>query len=221
MALAHVQGLEVVPVGLHLGPLGDLEAEPDEHVLEPLPGLGDDVRPARVAGLPANSVRSSRSASTCRSRATAASSARLASSARGGAPVASLSAWPGLLALVDGGERAELGLQLRQRAPLAEQLGIERGDLVERRRRGDAVECRLPGGTDVVDQRESFRGEPAGTAPGGLGQRRVGGVEIAVPGFTRGDEIGARAARRRPSPASTTAGPWRLRSRAPSWPSPR
>ena len=39
----HVERLEVVPVGLDLGPFGDLEAEADEHVLEPLPGLGDEV----------------------------------------------------------------------------------------------------------------------------------------------------------------------------------
>ena len=37
----HVEGLEVVPVGLDIGSLGDLEAEPDEHVLESLPRLGD------------------------------------------------------------------------------------------------------------------------------------------------------------------------------------
>ena len=46
MADAHVEGLEVVPVGLHLGTLGDLEAEPDEHVLQPFPGLGDEMRAA-------------------------------------------------------------------------------------------------------------------------------------------------------------------------------
>ena len=43
VTLGHVQGLEVVPVGLHLGALGDLEAEPDEHVLQPLPRLGHEV----------------------------------------------------------------------------------------------------------------------------------------------------------------------------------
>ena len=46
VARRHVEGLEVVPVGLHLGALGDREAEPDEHVLQSLPGLGDDVRVA-------------------------------------------------------------------------------------------------------------------------------------------------------------------------------
>ena len=50
MPLAHVEGLEVVPVGLDLGALGDLEAEPDEHVLEPLPGLRDEVGVAAASG---------------------------------------------------------------------------------------------------------------------------------------------------------------------------
>ena len=43
VVLAHVEGAEVVPVGLHLGALGNLEAEADEHVLEPFPRLGDEV----------------------------------------------------------------------------------------------------------------------------------------------------------------------------------
>ena len=43
VALPHVECFEVVPVGLDLGPLGDAEAEPDEHVLEPLPRLRDEV----------------------------------------------------------------------------------------------------------------------------------------------------------------------------------
>ena len=43
MPVPHVQRLEVVPVGLDLGAFGDLEAEADERVLEPFPGLGDEV----------------------------------------------------------------------------------------------------------------------------------------------------------------------------------
>ena len=39
----HVERLEVVPVGLDLGALGDGEAHADEHVLEALPRLGDEV----------------------------------------------------------------------------------------------------------------------------------------------------------------------------------
>ncbi len=39
MALGHVQGLEVEPVGLYLGSLGDREPEADEDILETLPCL--------------------------------------------------------------------------------------------------------------------------------------------------------------------------------------
>ena len=46
VARRHVQGLEVVPIGLDLGPFGDAEPETGEHILEPFPGLGDDVRVA-------------------------------------------------------------------------------------------------------------------------------------------------------------------------------
>ena len=49
MPLAHVERLEVVPVGLDLRTLGDLEAEPDEHVLEPLPCLRHEVSVAAHA----------------------------------------------------------------------------------------------------------------------------------------------------------------------------
>ena len=51
MTLTHVQRLEVVPVGLHLGALGDTEPEPEEDVLEALPGLGDDVEVPTAAGV--------------------------------------------------------------------------------------------------------------------------------------------------------------------------
>ena len=45
-----VEGAEVVPVGLHLGALGDGEAHADEHVLERLDGLGDEVQVAGARG---------------------------------------------------------------------------------------------------------------------------------------------------------------------------
>ena len=46
----HVERLEVVPVGLHLGTLGHREPEPDEDVLEALPRLRDDVGVAAAGG---------------------------------------------------------------------------------------------------------------------------------------------------------------------------
>ena len=42
-----VERLEVVPVGLDLGTLGHGEAHADEDVLEPVPGLGDEVEVPR------------------------------------------------------------------------------------------------------------------------------------------------------------------------------
>ena len=42
----HVEGFEVVPVGLDVLPFGDLEAEPDEDVFEAFPRLRDDMRVA-------------------------------------------------------------------------------------------------------------------------------------------------------------------------------
>ena len=50
VARREVEGAEVVPVGLDLGPLGHGEAEPDEDVLEVLDGLGDEVQVAEAIG---------------------------------------------------------------------------------------------------------------------------------------------------------------------------
>ncbi len=46
MGRGDVEGAEVVPVGLDLGTLGDLEPHADEHVLEGVPGPGDEVEVA-------------------------------------------------------------------------------------------------------------------------------------------------------------------------------
>jgi hypothetical protein len=106
--LAHVERLEVVPVGLDLGALGDLEAEADEHVLEPLPRLGDDVgvpRPGRPRqlgeveplGLDAGGEclgGQRRPSATWTVRSAAANSPPAVDSAASTAWVASLSAWP-------------------------------------------------------------------------------------------------------------------------------
>ena len=45
----HVERLEVVPVGLDLGTLGDGEAQADEDVLEAVVRLGDEVEVAALA----------------------------------------------------------------------------------------------------------------------------------------------------------------------------
>ena len=44
MRVGDVERLEVVPVGLDLGPLGHGEAHADEHVFEAVAGLGDEVQ---------------------------------------------------------------------------------------------------------------------------------------------------------------------------------
>ena len=49
MALGEVQRAEVVPLGLDLGALRHREAHADEDVLEPLPGLGDEVGVTQAA----------------------------------------------------------------------------------------------------------------------------------------------------------------------------
>ena len=46
MRRRHVERLEVVPIGLHFGPLGNLETEAHEHVFESFPGLGHQVSTA-------------------------------------------------------------------------------------------------------------------------------------------------------------------------------
>ena len=137
----HVEGLEVVPVGLDLGPFGDLEAEADEHVLEPLGGLGDEVgvaapgsgqRLGQVEALGRQLQRGGRSA---------ASSARRASRAACTSTMASLTARPAVASLL-GRERAQAGLGPGQRPPLAEHLGLDRP---ERRRGRSAAATRGQG----------------------------------------------------------------------------
>ena len=192
-ARAHVEGLEVVPVGLHLGPLGDLEAEADEHVLEPLPGLGDEVGVGRGGAGRTNSVRSSRSASTCarRARRRPARSRRASSAPPQRPAIASLSALAGGLALVDGGQRPELGSSAGPAAPrLPSSWRVERGDVVERRGGGDLGRAPSSRAARMSSINGSPFSEPAGTVPGGLRSRR--GRSSRRPRVTRGTEIAAR-----------------------------
>ena len=61
MAGRDVERLKLYQSALDLGALGDGEAEADEHVLEALAGLGDEVQVAARRGRRGTSVRSSRS----------------------------------------------------------------------------------------------------------------------------------------------------------------
>ncbi len=127
---AHVERLEVVPVGLDLRAFGDLETEPDEHVLEPFPRLGDEVgvapggladvlRQVEALGLDAGDERFG---GEC--------SATVVERRRDGAHGV-VDRLAGGLLLVDRLESTELGLQLGEIALLAEQPSGER----RRRRR--------------------------------------------------------------------------------------
>ena len=136
VAGAHVQRLEVVVVGLHLGPFGHLEAEPDEDVLEPLPRLRHRVQVAAPrAGRDLGEVEplgfEPQSAGGRRELRAAGVLRRL----RGGERL--------VHCLADGlsvvwRERAELALHRGQFAGLAEQVGSEVAQLVERRGGGKA-----------------------------------------------------------------------------------
>ena len=156
MALAHVQRLEVVPVGLDLGALGDLESEPDEHVLEALPGLRDEVRvPARRPADELGQVESfGRDPLVERDRAERRAAILERRGDRGHRLVDGLA---GRLLLVDRIERAEACLELGELALLAGEPGGEFADRVEARSRVDRGESGVAGGGDVGDHVVAFR----------------------------------------------------------------
>ena len=151
MGGAHVEGLEVVPVGLDLRAFGDLEAHADEHVLETLPRLGDDVRPA--APRLAEELRQVEALVLDLGGASVAG--ELASLGRDGVRDGSgrlVQLTTSLPALVQAGERPELGLQPAQRAPATEHLAVDRHQGIERRGGADVGERGLASSTDVFDQ---------------------------------------------------------------------
>ncbi len=154
VARRHVEGLEVVPVGLHLGALGDREAEPGEHVLQSLPGLGDDVRVAAARSLgvlgevesfggdPRAPLGDAQLRSPHRQRV-------------GDLPLRGVELVTGGAPVVVRGQRAEPGLQHGQRAALAEDVLVDVNDVVEGRRGGDLLQRRVTGGGDVVEHESS------------------------------------------------------------------
>ena len=165
VVLADVEGAEVVPVGLHLGALGNLEAESDEHVLEPFPRLGDDVgmTPPRTDG----ELRQVEPLGLDAAGDLGAGECLTATRDRGGDGVDSLvqelSVRP---ALVHRGQPTEVRLELGQVAAFAEQLRVEGDDLLDGARSRDLLECRVTCGGDVVDHGESFRLRVVGQDPG-------------------------------------------------------
>ena len=148
MPVAHVQRLEVVPVGLHLGTFGDLEAEADERVLQPFPCLGHEVGVAALRSADELGEIESFGVDP-RVERLAAERGAAALERRGDRGHRLVDRLTGRLLVVDRCERAEPGLQLGEVALLAGQRGGEFVDLVERRRRRDRAECRVTGGGDV------------------------------------------------------------------------
>ena len=230
----HVQRLEVVPVGLHLRALGDLEAEPDEHVLQALPGLGDDVCvPAGRAAHHLGEVQplGGQLGGPLGALHFAAAGGGRSLHRRGGL----VDRLAGGLLLVHRGQRPEAGLERGERALLAQQVG---GDGIGVRQVGDgrqARECAVAGGQDLVDHRFLFTGWSSSRAgsPGRSTGSRDSADQRATPSIARGhrnrcDHIAAELTRHSPGGTSVcrarvtggaAGGP--LRRPAPWPPSPR
>ena len=125
----HVERLEVVPIGLDVRTLGNLEPEPDEDVLQTLPRLGHHMRMAALRPRDHfgeiqplgrqlhRALGGSKLASTL-IETLGDRSCRLVDSLTGGA------------LLVDRCQRAKTRLERRERTPLAQQLGFESTHLV-------------------------------------------------------------------------------------------
>ena len=130
VTVIHVQGLEVVPVGLDLGPFGDLETQPDEHVLESLPRLGHEVRvpPPRLARV-LGQVETLRLDSRRERGVGELGPARLDRALD--RPERLVHGLAGDALVVDRRQGPEPGLQLRQVATLTQQAGPEHRDRVE------------------------------------------------------------------------------------------
>src|SRR5581483_5120552 len=153
---------EVVPVVFDLGALRDLEAEPDEHVLEPLDGLGDQmfVAVAATAVAVLGEIEPL--------------GFELLGPRRGGEGGAALGdrGFERGPRLVERSARLLSGIRIEraepladggQRAPFAEQVGFDRAQLVQRPGGGDAGGAFARETGDVVDHE--------GTNPAASGHR--------------------------------------------------
>ena len=139
MAARHVERLEVVEVGLDLRAFGHLEAEADEHIFEPLPGLGDQVRVAACgAAEDLGEVEPLHFELVGAGRPRQLGAPLLERSGdHGGGRIQRLA---GLLLVVDSGERTERRLEPGEHAALRQQFAVERHDVVECCGRRDALE---------------------------------------------------------------------------------
>jgi hypothetical protein len=132
-----VERLEVVPVRFDLGPFGDREPHADEHVLEAVAGLGDEVEVAawrHVADLGEVEPLGLEP-----DPALGRFELGLASGERGIDVVAGLVEAEARCAALVGCEPAQRALPLRERAALSEQLRVQPTQGVERGCGGDGV----------------------------------------------------------------------------------
>ena len=131
-----VECLEVVPVGLDVGTLGDLEPEPDEHVFEPFPRLRHDMSVAAPWSRhhlgEVDPFRSELSDALGRCKVSTP-----LSQAFGHRDSCLVDCLTGRPLLLDRGQRAETGLERGERTALAEQLGFEGAHFVGCRRLPD------------------------------------------------------------------------------------
>jgi hypothetical protein len=146
-----VERAEVVPVGLHLRPLRHGEAHPHEDVLEALHRLGDQVE------VPGTGTR--------RHRGEVEALSLEPEPAGDGLELRPLGREAGLegvahavegsadLAPPVGVEATDLGLERRQQRALAQELAIERAQLLEGRRGSDLRRRRRLDGGDLVEHR--------------------------------------------------------------------
>ena len=138
-------------------------------------------------GLPANSVRSSRSAATRAAVAALPSCVVRVADCLGHLLHRLVHGLAGGALLLDRGEPAELRLELRQRALLAQQPAVERGHRLERVGGVDLGERRVTCGGDLVDHEWSFPESCRyGSGLPGWTQVRVANRASALPGCPPG-----------------------------------
>ena len=162
----HVERLEVVPVGLDLGALGHGEAEPDEDVLEALPGLGHEVEVAptgRWASSDLGEVESFGLQPTW--RCSAAKARRRSARARSRCDAGLHRRRAHHRALV-GGSDAEPAVELSEGRLLAGQVEALGPPVVEGGDRAPPGRAPLEGGGNFVDHDRSFPEPWRGGAPG-------------------------------------------------------
>ncbi len=153
--LAHVERFEVVPVGLDLRTFGDPETQPDEHVFEPLPRLGDEVGSTTGRFADVLGQVDPLGLDLCGEFDLGEFDSALLE--RGGHRLHGLvDGSARRLLLVDGLEATETRLELGELALLAEQLGVERGHRLEGVGGGDLCERCVTGSADVVDHGSPF-----------------------------------------------------------------